>query len=148
MVRPERRTPGDLMAAALIAVAVVVAGVIVWWTSDARATVSRPASDSTTNPPSATVVPADPCTGPQITISAGLPTPRMPTSRPCARAVLPVAMATASAGVTSQIEQMKQSWRSMPRGMTPVPPGVSVPSVSRDSVPRSLRRRTARCVEP
>ncbi|OBY32652.1 hypothetical protein [Mycolicibacter kumamotonensis] len=58
MVRPERRTPGDLVAAVVIAAAVVVAGVIVWWTSDARATVSRPASDSTTNPPSATVVPA------------------------------------------------------------------------------------------
>lgn len=58
MVRPERRTAGDLLAAAVIAVAVVAAGVIVWWTSDARATVSRPASDSATNPPSAAMVPA------------------------------------------------------------------------------------------
>ncbi|MEO6794318.1 MAG: hypothetical protein ABI253_06110 [Mycobacterium sp.] len=58
MVRPERRTRGDLVAAAVIAVAVVVAGVVVWWTSDARATVSRPASDSSANPPSAGMVPA------------------------------------------------------------------------------------------
>ncbi|MGB3894351.1 MAG: hypothetical protein WA942_08875 [Mycolicibacter sinensis] len=58
MVRPERRTAGDLVAAALIAVVVVVAGVIVWWTSDARATVSRPATDSSSNPPSAAMVPA------------------------------------------------------------------------------------------
>jgi len=57
MVRPERRTAGDLVAAALIAIAVVVAGVIVWWTSDARATSSRPASDSAGNPPSAAMVP-------------------------------------------------------------------------------------------
>ncbi len=58
MVRPERRTAGDLLAAAAIAVAVVVAGVIVWWTSDARATISSPATDTATNPPSAAMVPA------------------------------------------------------------------------------------------
>lgn len=58
MVRPERRTNGDLVAAALIAVMVVLAGVIIWWTSDARATISRPASDEATNPPSAAMVPA------------------------------------------------------------------------------------------
>lgn len=58
MVRPERRTAGDLVAAALIAIVAVVAGVIIWWTSDARATVSRPASDSAANPPSAAMVPA------------------------------------------------------------------------------------------
>ena len=58
MVRPERRTAGDLVVAAMLTVAVVVAGVVIWWTSDARATVSRPASDSATNPPSAAMVPA------------------------------------------------------------------------------------------
>jgi len=58
MVRPERRTSGDLVAAAVIALVVVVAGVAIWWTSDARATVSRPASDTMTNPPSAAMVPA------------------------------------------------------------------------------------------
>lgn len=58
MVRPERRTTGDLVAAAVIAVVIVVTGVIIWWTSDARATDIRPASDSATNPPSAAMVPA------------------------------------------------------------------------------------------
>lgn len=58
MVRPERRTSGDLVAAAVIAVVVVVVGVVIWWTSDARTTMSRPASDSATNPPSAAMVPA------------------------------------------------------------------------------------------
>ncbi|CAJ1507453.1 hypothetical protein [[Mycobacterium] holstebronense] len=58
MVRPERRTSGDLVAAALIAVVIVVVGVVIWWTSDARATISRPAADSATNPPSAAMVPA------------------------------------------------------------------------------------------
>lgn len=58
MVRPERRTGGDLVAAALIAVVIVVVGVVIWWTSDARATISRPASDSASNPPSAAMVPA------------------------------------------------------------------------------------------
>ncbi|GFG68673.1 Rv3212 family protein [Mycolicibacter senuensis] len=58
MVRPERRTAGDVLAAAVIAVVVVAAGVIIWWTSDARATVSRPASDEATTPQSAAMVPA------------------------------------------------------------------------------------------
>ncbi|CAJ1501593.1 hypothetical protein MU0083_002722 [[Mycobacterium] kokjensenii] len=58
MVRPERRTPGDLIAAALIAVVVAAAGVVIWWTSDARATISTPASDGESrNPPSAAMVP-------------------------------------------------------------------------------------------
>ncbi|MGV0625080.1 Rv3212 family protein [Mycolicibacter minnesotensis] len=58
MVRPERRTPGDLVAATAIAVLIAVVGVAIWWTSDARATDIRPASDSATNPPSAAMVPA------------------------------------------------------------------------------------------
>lgn len=58
MVRPERRTRSDLVAAAVIAIAVVVTGILVWWTSDARATDSRPAADSAANPPSAAMVPA------------------------------------------------------------------------------------------
>ncbi|MDY7000090.1 MAG: hypothetical protein SW019_26180 [Actinomycetota bacterium] len=44
MVKPERRTRADVIAAVAIAVAVVVAAAFVWWTSDARATVSRPAA--------------------------------------------------------------------------------------------------------
>lgn len=44
MVKPERRTRGDLLAAvAIVAVLVVTAGLI-WWTSDARATISVPAA--------------------------------------------------------------------------------------------------------
>jgi hypothetical protein len=41
---PERRTKGDVLAAvAIVAVVAVTAGLI-WWTSDARATISRPAA--------------------------------------------------------------------------------------------------------
>ncbi|BBZ23932.1 hypothetical protein [Mycolicibacter hiberniae] len=58
MVRPERRTSGDLVAAALIVVVVAAVGVAIWWNSDARATVSRPAPDTATIPPSAAMVPA------------------------------------------------------------------------------------------
>lgn len=44
MIAPERRTRADLIAAAAIAITVAVAIGIVWWTSDARATVSHPAA--------------------------------------------------------------------------------------------------------
>lgn len=44
MVRPERRTTGDILAAATIAVVVAVAAAVIWWTSDARAAISRPAA--------------------------------------------------------------------------------------------------------
>jgi PQQ-like domain len=53
MIRPERRTRGDLLAALAIAVVVAVAGVLIWWTSDARATISRPAAA-----PSPSIMPA------------------------------------------------------------------------------------------
>src|SRR6201994_1155740 len=43
MVKPERRTKADLLAAAAIAVVVGVAAALIWWTSDARATISGPA---------------------------------------------------------------------------------------------------------
>src|ERR1700743_534636 len=43
MVKPERRTKADLLAAAAIAVVCGVAAALIWWTSDARATISRPA---------------------------------------------------------------------------------------------------------
>jgi hypothetical protein len=58
MVRPERRTKGDIMAAATIAVAVAVAAALIWWTSDARATVSRPAAAPAPNPTPTKQVPA------------------------------------------------------------------------------------------
>jgi hypothetical protein len=43
MVKPERRTKADILAAAAIAAVVAVAAALIWWTSDARATISRPA---------------------------------------------------------------------------------------------------------
>ncbi|MGE0220799.1 Rv3212 family protein [Mycolicibacterium sp.] len=45
MVRPERLTRGDLVAAAVIAAVIVLVAAAVWWTSDARATISRPAAE-------------------------------------------------------------------------------------------------------
>jgi hypothetical protein len=43
VVKPERRTKGDLLAATAIVVVIAVAAALIWWTSDARATISRPA---------------------------------------------------------------------------------------------------------
>ncbi|MGV9797278.1 Rv3212 family protein [Mycobacterium sp. NPDC003449] len=43
MVKPERRTRGDIVAAAAIVAVIAVAAGLIWWTSDARATMSRPA---------------------------------------------------------------------------------------------------------
>ena len=58
MVKPERRTKGDLVAAATIAAVVAVAAALIWWTSDARATISRPAVGPAPTPTSAREVPA------------------------------------------------------------------------------------------
>ena len=58
MVKPERRTKGDLLAAAAIAVVVAAAASLIWWTSDARATISRPAIVPAPNPTPAREVPA------------------------------------------------------------------------------------------
>jgi hypothetical protein len=58
MVKPERRTKGDLLAAAAIAVVVAAAASLIWWTSDARATISRPAIVQAPNPTPAREVPA------------------------------------------------------------------------------------------
>ncbi|MGZ4583179.1 MAG: hypothetical protein ACXVYI_02265, partial [Mycobacterium sp.] len=58
MVKPERRTKGDIVAAATIAVVVAAAASLIWWTSDARATISRPAATPAPNPASAREVPA------------------------------------------------------------------------------------------
>jgi hypothetical protein len=57
MIRPERRTRGDLFAAAAIAavVALVVAGV--WWRSSARATDFRPAAGAAPTTSAAAAVP-------------------------------------------------------------------------------------------
>jgi hypothetical protein len=58
MVRPERRTRADIVAALAIAVVVAVAAGVIWWTSDARATISRPAADVSTSAVAASAVPA------------------------------------------------------------------------------------------
>ncbi|GBG36775.1 Rv3212 family protein [Mycobacterium montefiorense] len=58
MVKPERRTKGDLLAAAAIAVVVAAIASLIWWTSDARATISRPAATPAPNPSLAREVPA------------------------------------------------------------------------------------------
>jgi hypothetical protein len=58
MVRPERRTKGDIFAAAAIAVVVGVTASLIWWTSDARATISRPAAVAAPTPTPAREVPA------------------------------------------------------------------------------------------
>lgn len=57
MVRPERRTKGDLVAAAAIALVVAVVAALFWWNSSARATISRPASGPAPNPVPARAVP-------------------------------------------------------------------------------------------
>ncbi len=57
MVRPERRTRGDILAAVAIAVVVAAAASLIWWTSDARATQSRPAAVPAPNPTPARQVP-------------------------------------------------------------------------------------------
>src|SRR6185369_16203961 len=46
MVKPERRTKGDMVAAATIAAVVAIVAALIWWTSDARATISRPAAEA------------------------------------------------------------------------------------------------------
>jgi hypothetical protein len=58
MVKPERRTKGDMLAAATIAVVVAASVSLIWLTSDARATISRPAAIPAPNPTPAREVPA------------------------------------------------------------------------------------------
>jgi hypothetical protein len=57
MVKPERRTRSDLVAAAAIVAVVAVTAAVIWWTSDARATSSRPATAPVLNPGVAREVP-------------------------------------------------------------------------------------------
>ncbi len=58
MVKPERRTRGDVMAAVAIAVVIAVVAGLVWWTSDARATISQPAAQAIPDLEPATDVPS------------------------------------------------------------------------------------------
>jgi hypothetical protein len=57
MVKPERRTKGDVVAAVAIAAVVAIVAALIWWTSDARATISRPAATPASILPSAKAVP-------------------------------------------------------------------------------------------
>ena len=57
MVRPERRTKGDLLAAAAIAVVVALFIAGVWWRSSARATDFRPAAGAAPTTSAAAAVP-------------------------------------------------------------------------------------------
>jgi hypothetical protein len=57
MVKPERRTRADIVAAVAIAAAVALVAALIWWTSDARATDSRPAANPVPNLTPAKVVP-------------------------------------------------------------------------------------------
>jgi hypothetical protein len=58
MVKPERRTKADVLAAAAIAAVVALAAALIWWTSDARATISRPGAGPAPSPRLAHQVPA------------------------------------------------------------------------------------------
>jgi hypothetical protein len=58
MVKPERRTRADVLAAVAIAVVVIVVAAVMWWTSDARATISRPAASPVNTLAPAKVIPA------------------------------------------------------------------------------------------
>ena len=58
LVRPERRTRGDLAAVAVIVVAALIGSVALWLTSDARATLSETAAEPLPKPPPPTSVPA------------------------------------------------------------------------------------------
>ncbi|MGB6206458.1 hypothetical protein [Mycobacterium sp.] len=57
MVKPERRTKADILAAAAIAAVVAVVAALIWWTSDARATISRPGTGTAPSPRLAHQVP-------------------------------------------------------------------------------------------
>ncbi|MGV0741666.1 Rv3212 family protein [Mycolicibacterium sp. XJ870] len=58
MVKPERRTRGDMVAAAAIVAVIAVAAGLIWWTSDARATINRPAASPVPALTPASAVPA------------------------------------------------------------------------------------------
>jgi hypothetical protein len=57
MVKPERRTRADLLAAAAIVAVVAVVITVFWWRSTARTTISRPAESAMPNPVVAKAVP-------------------------------------------------------------------------------------------
>ncbi|WP_067687797.1 Rv3212 family protein [Nocardia jejuensis] len=58
MLAPERRTRADILTAAAIAALVAIAAVVVWWQSDARATLSETATQSLSAPPTPEQLPS------------------------------------------------------------------------------------------
>ena len=66
-------------------------------------------------------------------MSAARPGASTPTSRPCTRAVLPVAIATATSGATPPSDARWAITRRIPSGTTPVPDGASLPMITRRS---------------
>lgn len=58
MIRPERRTRGDLTAVVVIVVVLLVGSGVLWWNSDARATVSQPAPEAVPFPQPPEAVPS------------------------------------------------------------------------------------------
>ncbi len=58
MIRPERRTRGDLLAAAAIAAVVTLLVTAVWWRSSARTTEFHPGTGTAPSPTAAAAVPA------------------------------------------------------------------------------------------
>ncbi|MDA4107073.1 hypothetical protein [Mycolicibacterium holsaticum] len=58
MVKPERRTKADVAAALAIVAVIAVVAALIWWNSDARATISRPAAEPVTKLTPAKAVPA------------------------------------------------------------------------------------------
>jgi len=74
MVKPERRTRADVLAAAAIVVAVAAVAALIWWTSDARATISHPATGPAPSPRLAREVPTS--------LKQLWTAPNMPTDQP------------------------------------------------------------------
>lgn len=58
MIRPERRTRADLIAAAAIAAVVLTVIAVFWWRSSERATISRPAASPAPSTTAAAAVPS------------------------------------------------------------------------------------------
>ncbi len=57
MISPERRTRGDLLAAAAIVGVIAVVIATIWWNSTARTTISRPAGSAEPDPVAAKAIP-------------------------------------------------------------------------------------------
>jgi len=77
MVKPERRTKADLLAATAIVAVVAAAAALIWWTSDARATISRPATGPAPSPRLAHEIPQ--------TLKQLWTAPNAPTDQPVVR---------------------------------------------------------------